>query len=119
MKRHHDLLPMSVAVSPKNQRPGRGWRNVLLIIILPLVFGAMLWAASVLSDNGRVPSELAAAKQESGVMLCADGKIVHGAGEFFDRLLNGGTFRCTSWRMRQTQVDTATGATYWPSSPRR
>jgi hypothetical protein len=119
MKRHLDALPMPVAAPPKKQSTGYGWRIVLLIGILPLVLGAILWGASVLSDSSRVPAELAAAKQASGVMLCDDGKIVHGAGAFFDSLFASGTFRCTSWRMRQTQVDTATGATYWPSSPRR
>src|ERR1700712_4565619 len=110
---------MPAAVPPKKQRATRGWRIALLIVVLPLVLGAMLVGASVLSDNGRVPAELAAAQQESGVMLCADGKIVYGAGELIDRILNSGSFRCTSWRMRESVVDTSTGATHWPSSPRR
>ena len=110
---------MPAAVPPKKQSAARGWRGVLLIGVLPLVLGALLWGASVLSDNGRIPAELAAAQQESGVMLCIDGKIVYGAGAVIDRILNSGSFRCTAWRMRETVVDTSTGATRWPSSPRR
>jgi hypothetical protein len=110
---------MPAAVAPKKQRAARRWRGFLLLAVLPLVLGALLLGASVLSDNGRVPAELAAAQQESGVMLCADGKIVYGAGAVIDRILNSGVFRCTAWRMRESVVDSATGATHWPSSPRR
>ena len=114
-----DALPMPAVVAPKKQGLVRRWRGALMLAVLPLVLGALLLGASVLSDNGRVPAELAAAQQESGVMLCADGKIVYGAGAVIDRLLNSGVFRCTAWRMRESVVDTATGATHWPSSPRR
>src|SRR3981189_1086947 len=98
---------------------GRAWRIVLLIAPLPLVLGAILWSASALSDSGRIPAELAAARQQPGDMVCADGRIVPGAERFIDRLLSGAPFRCTSWRMRLQIVDPATGPTHWPSSPRR
>lgn len=110
---------MPVVPSPKNRSAARGWRAVVLLGVLPLVLGAMLLGASLLSDNGRIPAELAASQQESGVMLCADGKIVYGGGAVIDRVLNSGVFRCTAWRMRESLVDRATGATHWPSSPRR
>jgi hypothetical protein len=114
-----DPLAMDLA-KPRKKNNGVGaWRIALLIGILPLVLGAMLWTASALSDNGRVPAELAASQQESGVMLCSEGKIVHGAGAFIDSLFDSGSFRCTAWRMRAALVETSTGATHWPSSPRR
>ena len=72
-----------------------------------------------MSDSGRIPSELAAAQQESGVMVCADGTIVRANGSLVERIFGVGTFRCNSWRMRARQVDPATGHTDWPSSPRR
>lgn len=97
----------------------RGWRVLLLIAALPLVLSAILWSASALSDDAQIPAELAAARQESGVMLCDGGQIVPGAEAFIERLFSGATFRCTSWRMRATLVDPTTGATRWPSSPRR
>src|SRR5664280_954005 len=54
------------------------WRVVLFMLLLPIALFAMLWAANAASDSGRVPAALAAAAQESGVMLCADGTIDHG-----------------------------------------
>ena len=90
-----------------------------MIGVLPLVLGALLVGATALSDGGRIPAELAAARQQPGEMICADGRIVPGAEDFIDRLLSGATFRCTAWRMRRQLVDPGTGATNWPSSPRR
>src|SRR5664280_1812644 len=94
------------------------WRVVLFMLLLPIALFAMLWAANAASDSGRVPAALAAAAQESGVMLCADGTIDHGD-SLLDRVFTDGRFRCTSWRMRAKTVDPHTGATTWPSSPRR
>jgi hypothetical protein len=94
-------------------------RVVMFIVFLPILVGAIVWAASLMSDSGRVPAELAAAKRESGVMLCTEGAIVHGDGSFLDRLFADGRFRCTWWRMRNIQVDTATGTVNWPTSPHR
>ena len=103
---------------PQHDVQGR-WRVLLLIAVLPAVLGTLLWIASALSDSSRVPAELAASQQESGVMLCAEGRIDHGTGTWFDRLLDSGNFRCTAWRMRAALVESTTGATHWPSSPRR
>jgi hypothetical protein len=52
-------------------------------------------------------------------MICSGGAIVRGDGSFIDSLLGAGRFRCMAWRMRRHLVDPATGATDWPSSPRR
>ena len=68
---------------------------------------------------GRVPSELAASNRGSAVMVCSEGRIEHRSDSFFDRVFDAGTFRCTAWRMRKTSVDSASGATDWPTSPRR
>ena len=73
----------------------------------------------MLGDSSRVPAELAAAAQETGVMVCNDGRIVHGEGAFLDRLFASGRFRCTSWQMRGKQADPATGTVNWPTSPAR
>jgi hypothetical protein len=94
-------------------------RLVVFAVCLTLVLWAALWATSLMSDSGRIPSELAAAQQESGVMVCADGTIVRANGSLVERIFGVGTFRCNSWRMRARQVDPATGHTDWPSSPRR
>ncbi len=86
---------------------------------LILLLWAALWGANELSDGGRIPSELAAARQQPGEMVCADGTIVRANGSLVERIFGIGTFRCGSWRMRARQVDPATGHTDWPSSPKR
>ncbi|MEO8835644.1 MAG: hypothetical protein ABI364_02785, partial [Caldimonas sp.] len=95
------------------------FRTVALVVALPLIVAAFLWMASALGDSSRVPAELAAAGQEAGVMVCNDGRIVHGSDSLLDRMLAVGDFRCTSWKMRGKQSDPATGTVNWPSSPRR
>jgi hypothetical protein len=75
-------------------------RRVMLVVILPLVLGALLWTASVLSDGNRIPGLLAHAAKESGVMYCTEGRIVRGDGSLVDRALEPGTFRCTNWKLR-------------------
>jgi hypothetical protein len=116
----NDGLPMSPAKPPiKKNNDDTSWRLALFIVGLPLVIGAMLWAASVLSDGTRVPAALAAAAQGSGVMFCTEGAIVRGTDSLIDRLFGDGSFHCTAWRMRRGQVNTATGVADWPSSPRR
>ena len=101
-----------------NDATGLG-RTVALILSLPLVLGALLWGASILSDGNRIPGLLALAAKESGVMYCTEGKIVHGDGSLVDRAVEEGTFRCTAWKLRGAQTDTVKGATPWPTSPRR
>ncbi len=103
----------------KSRRDEIWWRVAGFVVGLPLMLLLVLTAFSAASDGGRVPSELAAAKRETGVMLCSEGKIEHGDGSFFGRLLDGGQFRCTAWRMRQRLFDPGTGTTLWPTSPRR
>ena len=94
-------------------------RTLMLIGSLPLVLGALLWGASALSDDSRIPGLLAYAAKESGVMYCTSGKIVHGDGSLLARTTEPGTFRCTDWKMRGEQTYTVKGATAWPTSPRR
>jgi hypothetical protein len=94
-------------------------RLVAFALCLTLLLWAALWGTSLMSDNGRIPAELAAAQQETGVMVCADGTIVRANGSLVERIFGVGTFRCNSWRMRARQVDPATGHTDWPSSPKR
>ena len=84
-----------------------------------LFLGVALWSLDLMSDNARIPSELVAAAHETGVMVCADGTIVHADGSWVERVFGVGRFRCTSWRLRIKLVDPATGATDWPSSPKR
>jgi len=110
---------MPIAQPRTTARTRRAWRIAAMAGALPLVLGAILVSASALSDGGRIPAELAAARQQPGEMICADGRIVPGAEDFIDRLLSGATFRCTAWRMRRQLVDPSTGATNWPTSPRR
>ena len=88
-------------------------------VLLALLLWAALWGASLMSDSGRIPSELAAAQQETGVMVCSDGTIVRGDGSLVERIFGVGRFRCTNWRMRARQPDPATGKVDWPSSPKR
>ena len=95
------------------------WRTAMLIVSLPLVLGALLWSASVLSDSNRIPGLLALAAKEAGVMYCTAGRIVHGDGSLLDRATEPGTFRCTEWKLRGEQTETVRGATPWPTSPRR
>ena len=94
-------------------------RTLMLIASLPLVLGALLWGASALSDDSRIPGLLAHAAKESGVMYCTAGRIVHGDGSALARATEPGTFRCTDWKMRGEQTYTVKGATPWPTSPRR
>jgi hypothetical protein len=94
-------------------------RRVLLIVILPLVLGTLLWTASVLSDDNRIPGLLAHAAKESGVMYCSEGRIVRGDGSLLDRAMQPGTFQCTAWKLRGPGSYTVKAATPWPTSPRR
>ena len=94
-------------------------RSLMLIVSLPVVLGALLWGASVLSDNNRIPGLLAHAAKESTVMYCTAGKIVHGDGSLLDRAIEPGRFLCTEWKMRGEQSETVRGATPTPDSPRR
>jgi hypothetical protein len=96
----------------------RYWRTALLIVALPTMLGAIVWAASVASDSNRVPAEIAASARGTGVMLCAEGTIDHGNDSLWERILSAGDFRCTAWRMRGKSSSTTT-AVDWPSSPRR
>ena len=91
----------------------------MLIASLPIVFGAILYAASILGDDNRIPGLLAHAAKESGVLYCTEGKIVHGDGSLVDRAVEPGTFRCTAWKLRGEQSYTVKGAMPWPTSPRR
>ena len=94
-------------------------RRIMLIVMLPLVLGALLWAASVLSDDNRIPGLLAHFAKESGVMYCTEGRIVRGDGSLLDRALEPGTFRCTAWKLRGEGSYTVKAAMPWPTSPRR
>jgi hypothetical protein len=107
--------------SPKTRpvREHMWWRVVALVVGLPVFLVLALSLLSAASDAGRVPSELAASKRESGVMLCSEGRIDRDSDSIFDRVFDGGRFRCTAWRMRRSLVDSSTGATAWPTSPRR
>ena len=86
---------------------------------LSLVLGALLWTASVLSDDNRIPGLLAHAAKESGVMYCTEGRIVRGDGSLLDRAVEPGTFRCTNWKLRGEGSYTVKAAMPWPTSPRR
>ena len=105
----HDVLP----------RDHLWWRAAAFFVGLPVVLFVVLSSLSAASDAGRVPSELAASNRGSAVMVCSEGRIEHRSDSFFDRVFDAGTFRCTAWRMRKTSVDSASGATDWPTSPRR
>ena len=116
----HSDLPMTAAaktIAPSSG-PGLG-RTFMLIVSLPVVLGALLYGASVLSDGNRIPGLLAVLAKESGVMYCTEGKIVHGDGSVLDRAVEPGTFRCTAWKLRGEQTYTVKGAMPWPTSPRR
>jgi len=110
-------------MSLPSARSGRSdhmwWRLAAFFIGLPLFLVLTLSMLSAASDAGRIPSEIAASKREASVMLCSEGTIEHSTASFFSRLFDSGRFRCTSWRMRQSPVETSTGAIAWPTSPRR
>ena len=107
-------------VRPRPRRtPGERWRVALLIIVLPGVFGAIVWAARAASDDNRIPAEIAASARDTGVMLCAEGTIDHAEDSLWDWIVGAGDFRCTAWRMHGKSSSTTTGAADWPSSPRR
>ncbi|MEO8924829.1 MAG: hypothetical protein ABI330_18725 [Caldimonas sp.] len=111
------MIAAPAAVARRENPP---WRIALFALCLILLLWVALWGASLMSDSGRIPSELAAAAQQPGDMVCSDGAIVRGDGSFLASIFSaGGTFRCIAWRMRYRQVDPETGATDWPSSPRR
>lgn len=109
-------MPLSSPARPRRRALGR---TLMLAVCLPLVFGGILFAASALSEDGRIPGILAHAAKESGVMYCTGGRIVHGDGSLLDRATQPGTFRCTDWKLRGEQTYTVKGATPWPTSPRR
>ena len=111
---------MTAAAKPLAPPADRGLvRAFTLTVSLPLVLGALVYAASVLSDGNRIPGVLAVLAKESGVMYCTEGKIVHGDGSLVDRAVEPGTFRCTAWKLRGEQSYTVKGAMPWPTSPRR
>lgn len=110
---------MSAVPNPNPTEATGLWRTVTLILSLPLVLGALLWGASVMSDGNRIPGLLALAAKESGVMYCTEGKIVHGDGSVLDRAVEEGTFRCTDWKLRGEGSYTVKAAMPWPTSPRR
>ena len=112
-------MALASASTTTNRRYSGKTRLALFAALLVLLLWAALWGASLMSDSGRIPSELAAAQQESGVMVCSDGSIVRSNGSLVERIFGIGTFRCDNWRMRSRQVDPATGHTDWPSSPKR
>jgi hypothetical protein len=116
----HFDLPMTVAAktTARSEALNLG-RTAMLIVSLPLVLGALLYGASVLSDGNRLPGLLAVLAKESGVLYCTEGKIVHGDDGLLDRALEEGTFRCTAWKLRGEQTYTVKGAMPWPTSPRR
>jgi drug/metabolite transporter (DMT)-like permease len=95
------------------------WRVAVVAVLVVGVLWAALWGAIQVSDEGRVPSELAAAAQQPGDMVCSGGSIIRGDGSFLASFFSSGHFRCAAWRMRRPRVDTATGTTDWPTSPRR
>jgi hypothetical protein len=115
----HDDPMSSAALPVAKRRDLSAWRIALFAFCLAMLLWAALWVASLMSDGGRIPSELAAAAQQPGEMICSGGAIVRGDGSFIDSLFGSGRFRCMAWRMRHRQVDPASGATDWPSSPRR
>jgi len=94
-------------------------RTFLLVLSLPIVLGAMLYGASVMSDGNRIPGMLAVFAKESGVFYCTRGEIVHGDGSLLDRASEEGTFRCTDWKLRGEGSYSVNGAMPWPTSPRR
>ena len=111
---------MAVQTTPRAPDEGLGLgRSLMLIVSLPVVLGGLLWGASVLSDNNRIPGLLAHAAKESTVMYCTAGKIVHGDGSLVDRAIQPGVFRCTEWKMRGEGSETVRGATSFSTSPRR
>ena len=103
----------------RTRRDHMWWRAAAFFVGLPVVLFFVLSSLSAASDAGRVPSELAASNRGSAVMVCSEGRIEHRSDSFFDRVFDAGTFRCTAWRMHKTSVDSASGATDWPTSPRR
>jgi len=116
----HSDLPMTAAAKTVSSPSGpRLLRAFMLIMILPLVLGALVWTASALNDGNRIPGLLAVLAKESGVMYCTEGKIVHGDGSLVDRAVEPGTFRCTAWKLRGEGSYTVKGAMPWPTSPRR
>ena len=110
---------MSPLQSSQAAPPNGAWRIAFFAVGLVFLIWGALWGASLMSDSGRIPSELAAAAQQPGEMVCSDGAIVRGDGSYFANLVGTGRFRCIAWRMRNSRVDPATGATEWPTSPRR
>ena len=105
--------------SPESLSGSRMARTFMLVLSLPIVLGALLYGAGVMSDGNRLPALLAAFAKESGVMYCTEGRIVHGDGSVLDRALEEGTFRCTAWKLRGLETYTVRGAMPWPDSPRR
>ena len=91
----------------------------MLVLAMPVMLGALLWTAAAVGDGNRVPAEIAASARETGVMLCTDGTVDHESESLWERIVDGGIFRCTSWNMRGKSSSTTTGAVGWPSSPRR
>ena len=118
-------MPTGPIARPDAAQPRKGIRLrhvVALTACLPLVFGALVLGASVVNDGQRLPAELSAWARETGVMVCSEGKVVHGDGSLGDRFVAEGRFRCTAWRMRGVrgaQTPSAGGLVEWPTSPRR
>ena len=112
-------MALASASTTTSRRYSGKTRLALFAAFLLVLLWAALWGASLMSDSGRIPSELAAAQQETGVMVCSDGTIVRSDGSLVERIFGVGRFRCTNWRMRARQPDPATGKVDWPSSPRR
>jgi hypothetical protein len=110
---------MNTPPVPRRRLASGPLRGLLLIASLPLVFGAFVWVASILSESNRIPYEIASRSSTTAVMFCTEGKIVHEDASWYERLVDAGSFRCTAWRSRGGETDSATGAVHWPTSPRR
>src|SRR4051794_35078132 len=94
--REDDPMTAAQASMAKDSRMS-GRRLALFALVLLLFLWAALWAASLMSDSGRIPAEVAAARQQAGEMVCADGTIVRSDGSLVERIFGVGTFRCSSW----------------------
>jgi hypothetical protein len=72
------------------------------ISLLLLGLGVLLMGLQAISDNVSVSKHLAEAKARRGVLVCQDGRMVHGDGSLRDLIMADAYFSCTDWRTLQS-----------------
>lgn len=94
------------AVMVRAAPPASAFGEFLQIVgAVALLLGGLallLLGVQLMSDSISVGKHLAEAKARRGVLVCQDGRMVHGDGSLRDLILADAYFSCTDWRTLQS-----------------